>query len=230
MKRERLLLLAISTLVVVLTTPGVASAHLLKGQYANNYATAVTSLAPNLPGLTATATSDGASVSIAYTGAQTVVVYGYFHEPYLRITATGVDENLNSPSVDLNQSQNIGDLGDGSGITKTPAWKHISAVRVATWHDHRVHWMDNNPPPVAQRDPQVNHLIKTWQIAMTVGTTPVVVNGTLTWLAFTPGSRAPLYIGVSATVVVMVAAVALVRRRRRGRAAPSNAEESVVSR
>jgi hypothetical protein len=216
---RRTLALTAVVAALVATTPGVASAHLLKGQYANNYATAVTSVVPTLPGLTATATSDGASVSIAYTGSETVVVYGYFHEPYLRITPAGVDENENSPSVDLNQSQNIGDLGDGSGISKAAAWKHVSSLRVATWHDHRVHWMDNNPPPVAQKDPGVNHLIKTWKLDLSVGSTPVVVNGTLTWLAFTPGSRAPLFVGLAVALVVMSGAVVLVRRHRRRPAA-----------
>jgi hypothetical protein len=212
---KRLLCLLLSAFAFIALSPGMASAHLLKGQYANNYATAVTSVAPAVPLLTATATSDGASVSIAYTGTQTVIVYGYFHEPYLRITPAGVDENTNSPSVDLNQSQNIGSLGDGSGINKTPVWKHISDTRVATWHDHRVHWMGSDPPPVAQRDPGVDHLIETWKLDLLVGSTPVVVNGTLTWLKWSAGSKLPLVLGVSVTVVVIGIAVLLVRRRRK---------------
>jgi hypothetical protein len=42
-----------------------------------------------------------------------------------------------------------------------------------------------------------------------------VVNGTLTWLAFTPGSRAPLFVGLALALVVMTGAVVLVRRHRR---------------
>jgi hypothetical protein len=220
-------LLLLSVFAIVMASPGVASAHLLKGQYANNYETAVTSVVPSVPQLTATATSDGASVSISYTGTQTVIVYGYFHEPYLRITAGGVDENTNSPSVDLNQTQNIGSLGDGSGINKAPVWKHVSDARIATWHDHRVHWMGSDPPPVAQKDPGVNHLIETWKLDLSVGTTPVVVNGTLTWLAWSPGSKLPLVIAVTGTVVVLAVVVLLIRRHRRS-AAPAPEPQPAV--
>jgi hypothetical protein len=227
MTRTRWLTLLLGVLALLVTTPGVASAHVLKGQYANNYATTVTSVAPNVPQLVASATADGASVSITYTGTETVTIFGYFHEPYLRITTAGVDENTNSPSVDLNQTQNISNLGDGSDINKTPQWKHISDVKVATWHDHRVHWMGSDPPPVAQKDPGHSHLIDSWKLDLTVGATPVVVNGTLTWLPWTPASKLPLIIAIAVTVAVLAAIVVLVRRRRQRHHATESTAEPV---
>lgn len=219
--------IAMATVLAILN-PGAASAHVLKGQYANNWATAITSVSPSVPGLTATVTTDGQSVTVTYVGSQIVTIDGYFNEPYLRITPTGLEQNTNSPSVELNQSQNIGSLGDGSGLNKAPAWKVVSSQRVATWHDHRVHWMDNNPPPVAQKDPGHNHLVKTWTINMSVGSTKATINGTLTWLKWTAPSKTPAIIAL-VIILAVIGAVVLLIRRYRGRREPLSTDPSALS-
>lgn len=222
-------LVLLLALAAALIPAGAASAHVLKGQYANNWATAITSVTPAVPGLTATVTTDGQTVTVSYTGTQTVTIYGYAHDPYLRITPAGLDENVNSLSVDLNQSQNIGSLGDVSTLDKPPSWKHVSNQKVASWHDHRVHWMDSNPPPVAQQDPGHDHVVKSWTIGLAVGSTPVTIHGTLTWLKWIPGSKTALIVTVAAGLLVVAAVILLVRWRRSTRRLPVPVEGSTAS-
>jgi hypothetical protein len=53
---------------------------------------------------------------------------------------------------------------------------------VVRWHDHRAHWMDDNPPPEVRADPTRIHRIRDWVIPLHDGTSTVEVRGTLDWL------------------------------------------------
>ena len=78
-----------------------------------------------------------------------VLVLGYApdHEPYLRITADSVEENVRSYATYYNQDRYgrsaIPDLVD---TTAAPEWRRVGDGGTWAWHDHRAHWMGDEPP------------------------------------------------------------------------------------
>jgi hypothetical protein len=36
-------------------------------------------------------------------------------------------------------------------------WRHVSDQPTFTWHDHRIHWMAQQRPPVVAADPRHAH-------------------------------------------------------------------------
>lgn len=179
-----------------------------------NYRTAVTSVTPSIPGVTAKAESDGAEMIVSNSTAKPLVILGYQSEPYLRVTSAGVWENQESPATYLNKEYYIDSIPKSINADKPPRWKQISSSSKAIWHDHRIHWMGAIQPPAVAKDPHHAHLIKTWTVAMRYGKEPVTITGTLTWH---PGSRwwsayAPIA-GIGGAIIVVLL-LAVLRRRR----------------
>lgn len=123
-------------------------------------------------------------------------------EHYLRITPTGVDENVESLSYSLNGSPIIEGLPappapDSS--TAPPRWHHVHDTPTFTWHDHRVHWMAPQRPAVVAADPHHPHRVFDWAIPLDLDGRRVTVNGALDWT----GSPGLSYL-ISAIVVTAV--------------------------
>jgi hypothetical protein len=61
----------------------------------------------------------------------TAIVLGYLHEPFVRITATGVEVNASAPTA-----------GGAGLLSRQPlhsvGWQRLSNGRSVTWHDNRV--------------------------------------------------------------------------------------------
>lgn len=205
-------LLIIGTLSLASALP--ASAH----SSAANYRTAVTSVSPTVPGLRVTASTDGSWLKITNHGGSTVVVLGYEHEPYLKITKTGVWQNTLSPATYLNRELTIGAIPANVDPKAPPSWKRVSTKATARFHDHRIHWMGNGRPPVVDQDPGRAHLVKRWAIQLTADSTPVLVRGTLRW---TPAPAYVSYIAFGAlalTVIGLLIGYLMTVRRRVGTA------------
>ncbi|MDQ1629358.1 MAG: hypothetical protein QOI54_3102 [Actinomycetota bacterium] len=198
------------TSVVALAVP--ASAH----DTLANYRTRLTAVTPAVPGLRVTASPDGSFIRVRNTSASPVVVEGYEHEPYLKVSSQGVWQNTLSPATYLNQELTIGEVPANADAKATPVWKKISAKPVAQFHDHRIHWMGNGRPAVVDKDPASPHLIKRWTVPMSVGTTAIAVQGTLRWQ---PGNPLFRYLGYGFVLVglggAVLVGVALWRRQRR---------------
>jgi hypothetical protein len=65
----------------------------------------------------------------------------------------------------------------------------VRAGSVARWHDHRVHWMNDNPPPEVTADPTRTHRIRDWVVPLRAGASTMEVRGTLDWVPPpTPGT------------------------------------------
>src|SRR6202035_4435325 len=61
--------------------------------------------------------------------------------------------------------------------------KKLSGGHTARWHDHRIHWMGSQPPPIVRRAPSQRHAVfPTWTVELRRDTLPIVVTGTLTWV------------------------------------------------
>jgi hypothetical protein len=158
-------------------------------------------------------------------GPSEVVILGYAKEPYLRVTAAGVQENELSSSAVLNRAL-FADLPTSTeGNTAPPVWKPIATKSTARWHDHRIHWMGQSRPPAVAADPTRPHPVGTWTVHATADGTPFEITGTLRWLGKPADGLSWFQIATWVVLGLMAVAVtvltgALVRARRRPLAAP----------
>ena len=140
-------------LLALAATP--ASAHTISGPRPTNYRSRVVAIAPAIPGITVRIVDLGAKIEVTNRTATEITVLGYVAEPYLRIGPNGVFENLHSQATYLNRSRQNGTvpLGIDTSRGATPEWKKISGGHTARWHDHRIHWMSPQPPPIVAQSP-----------------------------------------------------------------------------
>jgi hypothetical protein len=106
----------------------------------------------------------------------------------LQITASGVAENQYSPTLQLNQSL-FADLSQLGASTLPPLWRQTSAGHLVRWHDHRIHWMSAERPPAVKAQPKVGRVVGPWTIHMILGSQPVDIVGTLSWLPVKPSTN-----------------------------------------
>lgn len=144
-----------------------------------------------------------------------VVVLGYQAEPYLRFGPDGtVEQNRRSPATVLNESR-FGTTGDLSGTDPAadPDWERVATDGTYVWHDHRIHWMSDAPPPrLGGAD---SGLIDEWDVELLVDGSPVVLSGVLERQA----APSPLpWLGAAAVVAALTVALGW-RSPRRGVAA-----------
>jgi hypothetical protein len=197
-----------------------ALAHSRPVPDSNHYGSTITAIQPPVPGLALAVTrADGSLVLTNHTG-KTVVVIGYAGEAYLRITPTGVDENVASLSSWLN-----GRLPQPPAQVnqQAPQWRHVSDQPTFTWHDYRTHWMGQQRPPVVAADPNHPHKVLDWTVPLTVAGEPVAVKGSLTWTGLTGLSTfaiALIVAGGTAGVALAVALAVAVRRERASKRFP----------
>lgn len=79
-----------------------------------------------------------------------VIVLGYApdREPYLRIGPNGaVEENVRSYATYYNEDRyGRTDIPDVVDVDAAPEWERIGDGGTWAWHDHRAHWMGDEPP------------------------------------------------------------------------------------
>jgi len=138
-----------------------ASAHTISGPRPTNYRSRVVAMSPAIPGISARVVDLGNKFELTNRTSTEITVLGYLAEPYLRIGPSGVFENLHSQATYINRTRLGGTVpGDiDTSPTAVPQWKKISSGHSARWHDHRIHWMQAQPPPpVAQAPGSFLHL------------------------------------------------------------------------
>lgn len=218
--------LLVVLLGAVLVTVGgwdAAYAHFGGGREPSNWRGEILSVTPPMPSVSFTLTDSADRIEVRNTSSTPVVIYGYQHkEPgdrdqYLKVSVDGVWLNTESQAPYLNQTlMGSGDrvperlredLGDGE-----PNWQKVSDEGVYRWHDHRVHWMSTDPPPVVAADPDSEHLIiDGWVINAKYGDQPEsTVTGRLYWV---PSEATPWWVVALALAAVVIVAGALRRRR-----------------
>jgi hypothetical protein len=217
MTTPRVLRVASCILAAVLGVWWMASpalAHSRPVPDSNNYRSTITAIQPPVPGLGLAVTGPNGALTLTNHTGKTVVVIGYAGEAYLRITPTGVDENVASLSSWLN-----GRLPQPpvQANQQVPQWRHVSDQPAFTWHDYRTHWMGQQRPPVVAADPHHPHKVLDWTVPLTVDGKPVAVKGSLSWTGLTGLSTfAIAMIAVAgAAGVALAAAMAVVVRKQR---------------
>jgi len=119
-------------LAAALLAPPSASAHVRSGAVAVDYRARVFSLpAPLQRLLAARIYESDRAVGLTVEPGHTAVILGYLREPFVRITAGGVEVNASAPTA-----------GGAGLLARLPlhsvGWQRLSTRRSVTWHDNRV--------------------------------------------------------------------------------------------
>jgi hypothetical protein len=205
--------LAFGAAAALCLTAAPAAAH----SPSRNYVTAITGVHPSVPGLQVSVTADGTYLTITNETGQTVTVFGYSNEPYLRLTDQGVWQNTRSLTTYVNASV-VRDIPDDVDANAPPVWQQVSSSTTYQFHDHRVDWNGAGRPAVVDADPGDPHLLANWTIRLLVGDTPVTVDGTLSWKpspSGLPGMGVVLAIVGAMLFAVFIFAIVLDARRNR---------------
>jgi len=212
---RRILLSVTAALVWIGVAAAPASAHSVSGVSATNFHTRLKSVTPALSGLEVKVVEAGSRLQVTNHTGQEVVVLGYKGEPYLRVGPEGVFQNKLSPATYINKTRKGTAPPDSAQNAKVgdTDWEKISSAPVARWHDHRIHWMQPNPPSFVQTSPGRRHVIAMgendpeWLVTMRQGPQTISVKGDLVW---EPGPSALPWYGL---VVVLLALVVAIGRR-----------------
>lgn len=200
----RILFITVAAMLVVAGGTDAAYAHFAGGREPSSYRGEITNVSPQIPGVTFTLVDAADRIEVRSTSDTPVIIYGYQHkEPgdrdqYLKVSKDGVWVNTESQAGYLNQTlygsgdavpeRLRNDLGDGE-----PVWEKVSDEGVYRWHDHRIHWMSEDPPPQVAADPgSEHHIIRDWTIYAKFGDHPEsTLTGQLYWV---PANPAPWWI------------------------------------
>ncbi len=225
---RRLLPILLGIAVLVLAPPARAVTSTESGSPINdqgsnfNYRSNITSVTPNVPGLSVEVLEFADRLLLINHTGTTVTIYGYNNEPYARVLADGTaEQNVRSPATYLNRSFygdiNVPPIADPLAA---PKWEVVDRTGQFEWHDHRIHYTSPIVPPQV-KDKSKRTLIFDWQVPIAVGTRKGAIDGQLFW---TPESSkattAVIVLGVAIALLGLLF-VLFVRRRRSRRLAGS---------
>ena len=133
-------------------------------------------------GARSSTTTTGSSCATGATAV--VIVEGYRDEPYLRFRPDGtVQVNRRSPACYLNQDRFARcEVPRSADPKPTPSGRRSPRNGRYDWHDHRIHWMANGPPPPQRKDESKRAKMFDWKLPVCRGGQPAAIDGTLTWL------------------------------------------------
>ncbi len=117
-----------------------------------DYQTEVVSVEPPHPAVEVEIVGGDSFLLLAVQPGTAVEVPGYDGEPYLRFGRDGVVVvNEESRARWLNDDR-YGDVSvpAGVGADAEPEWVVVADDGRYAWHDHRIHWMNPEPPPGAE--------------------------------------------------------------------------------
>jgi len=199
-------------LAVLLTAAPAASAH----QSSPNYLSQVNAVTPATSGVSVTVLNRSDRLLLHNTSNADIVVDGYKGEPYARVKADGtVQVNTDSPAYYLNNDR-FGQVTVPAGVDGkgAPQWKELSKTGRFEWHDHRMHWMSQQPP-ANLRGVKDKRKIFDWSVPLKVGSSAGAIKGTLFWTPRVQSGPPVAAIGILAAVIIaMCIGVVVVRRRR----------------
>lgn len=221
---------AVVAVLVVLLAGGpaasAASAHGAPAGDAPHYRSRVTSVTPDVPGLTVELARDGSWVRVRNTTDVELVVLGYDGEPYLRLGPDGAAENVASVTSRVNGAFGSGLVTQEAPAAQAPAaprWEPRGLEPVMTWHDARTQYAGSARPPAVAQAPERAHHLTDWTLRGRYGDRPFVVTGTLDWTgrrgAFGTWTGRLLWLagGLAALACVLLVAAGLRRTGGRGR-------------
>ncbi len=131
--------------LTVLATPGAASAD---AAGPTDYRSEVVSVSPETESIVVSIVGGDAFVRLRVEPGHEAIVLGYDDEPYLRIGPDGtVEQNRLSFATYYNEERYGGtDIPGIVDNAAAPEWERIGGGGAWAWHDHRAHWMGDDPP------------------------------------------------------------------------------------
>jgi hypothetical protein len=157
----------------------------------------------------------GNRMELVRTTAKEVQILGYDGEPYLRLDADGVFENLNSPAHYINLDRFARTTIPATATAQAqPNWVKLSDGSSVRWHDHRTHWMDPTPRQDVRDNPNVERVIfPANRVELLVDGKPAAAIVKVTWLP--PPSRITWLVVTSIAACALLAALVMVSSLRR---------------
>jgi hypothetical protein len=90
-----------------------------------------------------------------------------------------------------------------------PRWRRIADEPVASWHDHRTHFMGTDDPPAVAADPDHTHVvIPNWRVPLVHGDDRLAITGDAVWV---PGPSPWPWVLLAIALAALVAALARTR-------------------
>jgi hypothetical protein len=213
MRRPLAVVAALSGLLAI-AVPTAALAH----QGNPNMESVVRAVRPSVHGISLQVLSRDDRFQLTNRSTTTVVVQGYDREPYARLTPDGtVAVNHNSPAYYLNTDRyGAVTVPKTASAKATPDWHVLDRTGVFEWHDHRMHYMARDTPPIVKDKAQRTKIFD-YSIPIRIGSAEGAILGTL-WWAPPKGGGAPAGAIVAFALLVLAGGLAVVmtRRRRRG--------------
>lgn len=211
MTRRLLLLGAIAALVASPPAAGNGDGR------ARGYTSTVAAVRPASAGIELSVLLGDDRLLLRNESGETVVIFGYEGEPYLRFEADGVWRNARSPATYLNEDRYAQvRLPAEADAEAEPRWEKVAARPVWDWHDHRIHWMSTIDPPRVRTAPEEEHHVFDWEVPGTVGGEPLVIAGSLDYAPPDTGApRWPFLVAPLAGLGVAGVLMGIFRRKRR---------------
>lgn len=156
-----------------------------------DYRTSIVAIEPATDAIDLEVVGGDAFLRVEVDPGHDVVVLGYHGEPYLHIDAQGVvTRNRRSYATYYNEArygtETVPDVVDNDA---DPEWERIGDGGAWAWHDHRAHWMEQEPPLGLERGDS----LPPQYVPIVVDDTPVEVEVLITWVA--GPSRLPAVVG-----------------------------------
>jgi hypothetical protein len=147
-----------------------------------------------------------------------VIVQGYEHEPYVKFANGNVYVNESSPTTYINEDEPAPARASASA---TPNWVLQEEGLSYEWHDHRTHWMADEPPAAVRVEPDTKHHVSDWTVDGTVDGKPFAVEGSLDWAPTKsgPGYQWISYLAIGGFLFYALFAVVSGRLKKARRAA-----------
>jgi hypothetical protein len=210
--------------LAALALPAAVTAH--PGSSLTGYVSTVSAVVPNVLGVSALVLGGDDRLRISNYSGKTIVILGYEGEPYLRFERTGVYANTLSPAAHLNRFRRPRPLQPGiADSSAPPRWLRVASGVTYEWHDHRIHWTGDQPPPGVRKHPDRIQRIFTWRVPGRADGARFAITG---FLGYAPDSaRAkdaggtsgwPLGAAIAAGVLAAIVLVGMGARRSRRRA------------
>jgi len=199
----------------VLAPAGAALAHNGTGGSSSDYRIEIEGWQGDHTGIELRVVELGNRLELHRTTATSVMILGYSGEPYLRLDAGGVAENVNSPAHYLNLDRFASTNPPASASPDAqPSWTTVSTGSTVRWHDHRAHWMSTTPRADVLADPDDERVIfPANAVDLVVDGRPVSALIRVTWL---PAPKRLFWLGGAAVLGLAVAAgFVLVPRMKR---------------
>lgn len=131
--------------LVVATPAGVAHAD---AAAPTDYRTEVVAIEPAIAGLEVSIEGGDSFVRLRAPEGAEVIVFGYAGEPYLRIAPDGAvsTNRLSAATYENERRYGATEVPAYVDFRAPPEWERVGGGGVWSWHDHRSHWMDDEPP------------------------------------------------------------------------------------